>query len=252
MANEQTEAVVEQGAKPEASPTPATAEKESITGGGAKPVSESPIPFHQSPEVQAYLEKQLRKREAQWEKKWQERDSEYTRRLELLTQRESPQRTLSEEEQAVEILKQKLGLDSALKRLEELDKRSSSLTQAQTDSLASFEFEATVKELSGKYGMNPTEAEEQLRDFIDSHPLGGRDYRKGAISAMGKLFAAEHAEEFAERAANLKLIKEQREKKQAGTESSSKGDKAKVTVSDKSIDDYLKRRAHEEGGISFD
>lgn len=221
------------------------------TGGAQAPVQER-LPFHEDPQVQSYLQKMMSRKEKEWERRFQERDTEYTRRLEAMTKPTAPGAALSEEEQAVQMLRQKLGLDKLDERLGEVSKSHSQFTQSQLDTMADAELSSVVESLSKQYGYKPAELQEEILNFVADHPLGSRDYKKGSIEAMGKLWAYDKQAELAERAANLKLIKEQQDKKKVATESPNGAKKSPGKRANESMDDFLARREREEGGLSFD
>lgn len=255
-------AVVE---KTETKVEPVATETVTQQGGAETPATDTTtsLPFHKDPEVQKYIDRQLSKREQNWSKQVQELKDAYTKQLEAFNQNRSnagkPEvdKLPPEQEQALEQLvsmlgprlREKLGLG----KIGELEKQLNSINQA--GSLEAFEAEMSgvTKEYAEKYGYDAKELDEELRNYIETDPwFADKSYTKGSLIKAAKLYFADKGQELAERQANLKLIKEQKEKKQNTTEAPTKTTGNKSGSKHKRLEDFLDERVQSEGGIKFD
>jgi len=242
-----------------------TSQSNGANVGGAQasaPAStETRLPYHKDPEAQRWLNSQLSKREREWQKQLQQSSEQHRRELDLLRAgmgRNNAPAGNPEEEHALNLLAEKLlanplirekyGLDGAKSAQAELQK----LREEQTRVMVDNELESVVGKYAVKYGYEPQAFREELLEFLDSDEFEGATYRKGSIERAAKAYLYDRQGEISERAANLKLIKEQNDKKKVTTESSSTGTKGKPNMGEKSLSSYLDRRVDEEGGISFD
>lgn len=229
-------------------------------GGAEKTAAETTttqVPFHKDPEVQRYIERQLSKREDGFKKEIEGLKSGYVKQLEALTQKNSsPSTTTPEQEQAVQMLvkamspalRKELGLD----KINELETRLSSMSEEGSRSAFQSELEGVIKNYSEEYGYEKTELEDNLRDFMQNDEwFADKPYTKGSIVKAAKLYFADKVQELGQRKANLMLIKEQKEKKQASTESAS-SKTSKSNSKAKNLSDFLDERLNESGGLSFE
>lgn len=261
-------AQVAEGAKPATSPDAgAGVETKSLANGAevgaGQPASPQVLPFHQNPEAQKWLSREQKRWERDQARRFDEMKSQHQRELDLLRAgmaRPQNGQPINHEgraqlKQLAEMLfgddeiRQQFGLDRATKLEKEIESLREGSMRSQFDS----ELKSVVSTYSSKYGFQPGELEENLKEFIEEDPVfSQKDYRPGAIERAAKAWLFDHQGEVAERAANLKLIKEQEEKKKVSSEAPSGGNKGKPKMIEKSLKAYLDRREQEEGGITFD
>ena len=258
---EQVKPTEQTDAKTEESSTSTPAQQD----GAEKPVGEKVrLPFHQDPEIKAFLDKQLSKRERDWEKKFGELSAKYTEQLELFNRNRASEgkpevsKLPPEQEQAVMQLAELLFSNQSVREkygLSKVDQNESAIENMRREQAqASYESELgdEAKKLAEKFGGEASEWKEKLQEFyLEDDFLAEKVYRKGVMSKISKLYSADHAEELAGRQANLKLIREQKEKKAVNVAQTSNGQKASSASSNEDSRGYLKRRVQEAGGISF-
>jgi hypothetical protein len=270
MINEQ-EQVVEQDVQPEAAQTDvkkeasSTSQPDTQQDGAEKPVTGERLPFNKDPEVQRYIDRQVSKREQAFTKQMQELKDDYVKRLEKFNDGRVAQgkpevnQLPPDQEQALlqlaemmfghKTVREKYGLD----KVSEIEKKLTASSSEAEKQVYESEMESTVNDYASKFGYDKDELREDIEEFIQNDPwFADKSFHKGSVQKAAKLFFSEKSQELAERAANLKLIKEQKEKKQVTTESTSTGSKGRQKVSDKNLDSYLDRRIQDEGGIKFD
>jgi len=244
---------------------PATTKPDTQSGGTETPASgtTTPLPFHEDPKIKEYLERQDSKREQKWAKQFQELKDGYTKQLELFNQQRSAQgkpevnQLPPEQEQAlkqlVDMLGPRLKEQLGIGKMESLEKQLQTMTQAGSREAFESEMGTVSKEYAERYGYDAKQLDEDLREFIETDEwFADKQYSKGSVKKAAALYFSEKGQELAERAANLKLIKEQKEKKQNGTESSSKSSVQKGGAKAKRLEDFLDDRVSEGGGIQFD
>lgn len=222
-----------QGAKEGASPTPGSETPDTAKSpeGGAKaqqqPVSEDNLPFHKHPKWKGMQDENKRLKQT-----LEERDRKFELQLAELkgmTQAQTKQATAGmdpEQRQAllnlVRLIKsdpdaaKELGINS----IDELRQRQEQLVSSRNEESFGKEVESTLSEFSEKYGLDKAELEQEVSDFIDANPFySSKDYSQGAYRAAATAYLFPKLDEMKERAANLKLIKEQEAKKKANAES---------------------------------
>lgn len=145
-----------------------------------------------------------------------------------------------------EVLKE-LGLD----RIPNLEQATQSYETSRLESAFNGEFDDVINYGVKTFGLEREELEQELVDYIDQHPLYSKaNYAKGAVQAAFRDLYWDRMDELKERAANLKLIQEQKAKKNGNIESSKSQDS---TNSDKTLEpdmgSFIKRRISESGGL---
>lgn len=181
----------------------------------------------QDPEFQRTLNSHLSKKEREWQKKFEERDREYTRRLEQMKfpphqDTQDPLAGLSAEQRAgIEELKKHIGgpYEQAMKELRaELEELRSSSTQSAVDA----ELEQVSKTYGEKYQMNPQEVKDMLLEFADNDPFfADKDYRRGFWTAASRAAFVDKAQEIADRNAYQRLQAEKEKHQKVGTQNPS-------------------------------
>ena len=260
------EPVVSQEATKDVKVTPeaSSASAPATQPNGAVESAAGRLPFGKDPEIAKYIERQVARREGLFTRELQELKDSYLNKMEEFASRTSSptqpaSQVTAEQDNALNQLadmlfnhpkiREKYGLDE-INRLKE---QFSSKASEETSSAYEGEMASVVDQYTDKYGYEKEDLREQLEDFIAQDPwLAGKNYNKGAIAKIAKLFFSDKSQELADRASNLKLIKEQKEKKAAATETTSSGTKGKEGVKDKTLESYLDRRVSEEGGLKFD
>lgn len=114
------------------------------------------------------------------------------------------------------------------------------------------EFDKVLSTYSTKYGFKRDEVEEEFLEFLDENAFGSEAYRPGLLEHAFKAMWFDRVPELSERSANLKLIKEQKEKKSMNTATPSKGDSSKSSESFGSLREMLKNTIAKEGGVTVD
>lgn len=185
------------------------------------------VPFDQHPRFKA-----LYKQNKDFERKLADYDRRYQETLEklnqTLAQRNTPQTPLTQEalqeEQALAMLRQKLGLDKfdqTSQRAESLEQELESLRNERTTSEFNSEFDQML-DIATKAGLDKEEVAQEMADYIDSHPvLSQMSYAKGAVMMAFRDKYWDRMGELKEREQNLKLIQERDKKKAANSEQSS-------------------------------
>jgi len=241
----------------QADSTPASQSKETQVPTPVKSgeVSEDNVPFHKHPRFQDLL-----KRNKEWESKYSEIDSKlraqeaYLKQLQAL---QSPlqQQLPDEQRQAIvqlaKLFKQvpefqkELGLD----KIEELQKQNESLSIARSEETFRKEFDETV-DYAVSLGMDKDEITEQLLESVQSHPVYNQvNYRKGMVRAVFRDYFWDKMGKLKEREINSRLIKEQEIKRKSNAETSSPSSGVPQKAKELSMEQFLKRRIQEEGGI---
>lgn len=232
------------------------------TNGSANTVTEK-VPFHKDPEVQKYLDKQLSRREREWSEKIRGIEDMYRGKLENLTASLAPKNagdppmTPDQKNALLSLVKliksdpdaaKELGLGSS----EELKKEIENIQWSKA--VESFDSEASsvANTYAERYGLDKGEFEEELREFIQSHPYFNQSpYSQGMLEIAAMTMTKDRQAELADRAANLKIIKEQQEKKKISTERPA-GGKAADKKAPKSLGDFLRQRVAEAGGLKVE
>ncbi len=238
------------------------AETVNQTGGSEITATETGrLPFHQDPEVQKYIEKQFAKREAPLKKQLDELNQRYTQQLELFNQQRAAQgkpeadKLPPEQEQAIMQLAEMLLNNPAIREKYGIGKAETEIaSMRQEQALHAYESElhSEAKVLAEKFGGEPNEWAEKIEEYYLNDPwIADKNYQKGSISKVAKLYTAENAVELGERSANLKLINEQKNKKALNQATPSKGQQASAPSSNMTQKEFLQKRIQESGGLKF-
>ena len=269
MANEQevaapTTEVIE--TKPDAKEEASSTSDSTTTQpeGAAKPLVEEKTPFHKDPEVKSYLEKMMSRREREWEKRIRGVEDMYRGKLENLVNLTQPkvagQQALPPEQrqallELVRLIKsdpdaaKELGLGSSEELRQQIEKIEYGKAQENFDG----EVSSVIGTYSERYGLDKTEFEEELREFIQTNEFfNNSHYSKGMVEIAAMTMLKDRQAELSERAANLKLIKEQKEKKGQATERSSVTSQTPSKKMPKTLQDFLSQRVAESGGLIVD
>ena len=218
----QEETSVSEGANGD-SPTPQGQQVgQSSAGGAAKPASES-VPFHKNPEFQSYLERQRKG----WEREYSQRTksdmdklrSEYDQKISQISQRQGNQGLSKEQsaevENAAELIMstpgamKRLGLD----RVEALEKKLAEYETGRTQDTYHNELSSVVDKYAGEFGFEKAELRDELDYFIQNDPLWSQFPKtKGIAAKAARDYFSDKQQELADRAANLKLVTEQKSK----------------------------------------
>lgn len=251
--------------KVESSTTPSVQETTQPSDAVKSPSTER-VPFNKDPELQRYIDRQVAKREQTFNKQMEEMRNSYIQKLEQFNanraeQGKGPVNQLPpEQEQALLQLAEMMFSHKGIREkygFEKISALEKQLSQQSTESgkqMYEAEIQDSISKYAAEYGYDKEELREEFEHFINTDPwFADKPYHKGSVQKAFKLYFSDKSQELAERAANLKLIKEQKEKKSVSTESASLGKTGKaVGVKDKNMLDYLSRREQEEGGIKFD
>lgn len=220
---------LEKDAKPaESSPAKPDVPVTSSTSpdGGAKPAQVTPednLPFHKHPKWQSITTENKRLKQEFDQLRHQH---ELTMaRLEGMSQ--IPKQTSIPDEQKQAILqlaqlikdvpeaRELLGLS----KNEELEKSLNELRSSRNEEMFGKEKESVLEKYSKEYGLDKSDVEEELVNFIDSDPLFSKlDYSPGTYERAATIYFSPKMSEMMERAANLKLIKEKEAQKKANSE----------------------------------
>ena len=263
-AAEAAENAAPKDAKPAGEPSTPAPDTTQPSGADKPAVGTERPPFHQDPEVQSYLEKQLQKRQEKmqrdWDKKFQEQKDLYTRQLENFNSRSAqPSGTqkpplTGEQRQAREELAEMLFGDPeirdkyGLSKVDQLVKQQQEMLLDRSREVFDAELSPLVQKAAEKYGMDAKELDAEIRDFVSTDPwFEDKNFTRGSASKVVRLFFADKESELAEREANLKIIREQNEKKRVGTEKAASNGKPGSRPLESSLDAYLERRAKEDG-----
>lgn len=224
------------------------------TGSSANTPTEH-LPFDKDPKVQRYLEKMLNKERRQFEEKFKSYEERLNQRQQAPTGNSTQPGLTPEEQQAVDMLIEKISMSPkaleklGLTKINSLEERFNQSNSAAMEQAMESDLSSVVSEYASKYGYEADDLQDQLLDYMANDPwLSGKQYHKGAMQKVAKLFFADKGKELAERETNLKLIKEKQTKQQNGTEAPSKGNSGKPSTNEKNLKDYLLRRVREEGG----
>lgn len=243
------------------SSTPQTDQTQPV--GAVKTDSDTSLPFGKDPAVQRYIERQVSKREKEWQKKLETAQTEYIKRLESVSQPRSSQPNPNglppDQEKALldfaEVffnnpsIRDKYGLN----KYEATEKQLNEMRQEAAYKTYLSELDRSATNYASQYGYDKSELLEDIQSFIETNPLfKSVGYQEGIADWAVKLFFADKSKELAEREANLKLLKEQNEKKKMNLESSSNGKKAPTSAKDTNMKSFLERRIQESGGMDFD
>ena len=220
----------------ESTPTPQAEPAIETTPGSEKTaptVPSSPLPFHQDPKVQEYLNRQMTRREKEWNQKMQAMQEDYTSRMEKLaaSRQGQPEQVFSPEQdtalaQLADLMakhpkfRDVFGMEKSAK----LERELSEYREANERKAFEGELSGVVKQYADSHGYDPKDLDTDLREFIDTeYPEVG--YKDGIVKKLAKLYFADKTDDLAQRAANMKLIKEQQAKKNGNVETPAGGAK---------------------------
>jgi len=223
-----------EGANTGASPTPdATQTVQTSPASGAKP-GEVSVPFHENPELKGYLERQRKswdrdnqvKTAAQIAKMQADSDAKY-QALESKLNNGNVSEENSQQLRALAKLinsdpeaRKMLGLDG----IQELRDKLSQYEQGNQQNSFNGELVETAKSYAEKYGYDAKEVEQDLLEYIQNDPLWGQmGNSKGVIKKAAKDYFSEKTEELAERAANMKLVNEAKNKGKVSSQKPANG-----------------------------
>jgi len=248
--------------KVESSPTKQEATHQAPSSKDVKPaegelpeVDWSKLPAHMHPTVKGIMEERKKDREKLRALEAQLKDPKMARMLakgeapqaapqQTTTKNEAPS-VPDEQKQALDQLRQLLGLDSIAQEMQKLQARNAELTERETD--AAFDKEETeLKAKASEFGLDwESEVMPQVAEWFEKNPQF-RGLGPGSIKIAFNSTFFDRMGELQERAANLKLIKQQETLKKVGTESPQKVS-AKGAPKEESIGQFFKRRAAEMG-----
>lgn len=224
--------------------------------------TETQVPFGKNPEIQKYLDRQTRKAIQEERARWDKEHQSFKDQLLLSRTPEKtpsgPQLTQEQKEARAQLAELLFGDPEirdkyGLSKVDKLEKFQQEAQLERSREMFESELGPLVKQYAEEYGMDPKELDEDIREFIETDEwFADKSFSRGAAKKAMRLFFDGKDSELAERKANLKLIREQAEKKKIGTESASRTEKTGSAPKEKGILTYLERRAQEEGGISFD
>lgn len=214
-----------EGANTETSPaSDATQNTQTSPATGANTGSES-VPFHKNPEFQSYLDRQKKSWERDAQAKFsgesQKMKGEYDAKFrELEHKMQATSGSMSEENRsqlrALSKLinsdpeaRKELGLDG----IQELRDKLSKYEQGTTLSTFNSELGETAKTYADKYGFDVKDVEQDILEYVQNDPLWSQmGMSKGVVKKAARDYFSERSEELAERAANQKLVNEQKNK----------------------------------------
>lgn len=266
MGNESMEKVVTQDvstteAKPDVKPavdSSTSAPANTQPNGAANTDAGQVVPYGKDPGITKFVDRQVAKREQVFKDELKKLKDEFAAER-AAAGKPADKQLAPEEEEAVLQLAQHIFGNSKVREkygLDKIDKFEKVQQQTQSEAehqMFESEMETVLSDAATKYGYDKTELRDDIEDFIANDPwFADKSFHKGSLQKAAKLFFSDKSQELADRASNLKLIKEQKEKKAAGTESTSTGKKGQTNVKDKTLNSFLDRRVEEEGGMKFD
>lgn len=155
--------------------------------------------------------------------------------------------------QLVDLLKNTPGALEALgfSKINDIEKRTASFEEQRAREVFDSEFDRILKYGTETFGLDEEELEQELVDYIENDPLLSQaNFIPGAIQKAFRDLYWDRMDELKERAANLKLIKEQKLKKEGNTETPKQNDTSKNdTPSELDMGSFIKRRIAEGGGL---
>lgn len=212
---------IQEGAVTGASPTPAETQNPSNSPAPGANTGMESVPFHENPQFKSFLDRQKKNWERDSERKYSEQTeklkSDYDNRFKTLEQKMSQSGSGMSEENRTQLraLSQLLSSDPearkmlGLEDMNELKEKLSRYEQGSTMTQFNSELSDVSKSYAEKYGFDVKEVEADLLDFIKDDPLWGQmGNAKGVIRKAAKDYFSDKSEELAERAANMKLVKE--------------------------------------------
>lgn len=156
----------------------------------------------------------------------------------------------SEQEAAAKQLRQILGIDDLVGKIQSLDKRNSEFNQSQTDSAFDKEQESIAKQCE-KFGLDMNVVVHELQGYLDSHPYFSKQaIQPGFYDLAFKSLYFDKSTELAKNAAYAEQVKTTQNLKKANSEAPNPGS-TPSTKSYTGIKDRVKDLIEQGGGVSF-
>lgn len=157
----------------------------------------------------------------------------------------------SEQEQAAKQLRQILGIDGLIEKLDSLDKRNSDYSERETNQAFDKEQDGIVKQCE-KFGLDFNEVVPELQNYLDEHPYFSKiAIQPGFYDLAFKAIYFDKSNDLAKRAAYAEQLKETEKLKKANSESPNPGNSTGSSPAYTGVKDLVRRRLESDGGISF-
>ena len=217
-----------QDAKPGESSAPATNQGVENSASGAAKSTETQIPFHKNPDFQDYIGRQKKSWDREWNQKlesernsWQKELQEIKSQFQKTTGQSLSEQDASQLRQLAKLMQSDtesakiLGLDSLKALRDEIE----SLKSSSSEQAIEREAGSVVNDYAKKFGYEPQTLEKELWEFIkDDDYWSQQPFSKGIFAKATRDFFSDKQQELAERAANMKLVTEQKEKTRVGSQ----------------------------------
>ena len=209
------------------------------------------------------------KQASEWKKKYEDLEgrfskleSTYTDKLEslvgMMTPKQESSMTPQDKQSLVQLFQMGMQVPEiaemmGLNKHKEIEKSLQSERETRLNLQFDGEFDSVAKQMSESYGLKPDEVKSELLEFMQNSEFYGRkSYSHGLIKEAAKSLYFDRISELKTRETNLKLIQEQKLKKESNSESPSKGKSGKGPNIESNMKDFLSRRVQEEGGLELD
>ena len=157
----------------------------------------------------------------------------------------------NEQEAAAKQLRQILGIDNLVEKLESLDKRNSDFSERETNQAFDKEQDGIVKQCE-KFGLDFNQVVPELQNYLDEHPYFSKiAIQPGFYDLAFKAVYFDKSNDLAKRAAYAEQLKETEKLKKANSEAPNPGGATGSTPSYTGVKDLVRNRMDKEGGISF-
>lgn len=237
-------------------PSPSDPKKDVVQNGDADKVITS--------DSASKIRRESFKQAAEWKKRYEALEGRLTQqKSEILSEvikamggSKTPEMPRDQRESAIELARLMTQVPEVaemfgLKKAETLEQEVNRLNSEREEEAFNREFDQVIDSYSTKFGLDKEEMKQELADFLDSEEYSAvfsKGHRPGVVKAAVKTMYFDRMDELKERSANLKLIKEQKEKKGLNTASPSKGAAQNGVARESNMRDFLMRRVNEEGG----
>jgi hypothetical protein len=213
-----------EGAKSAESPNAPIQPQGQEAAQGAVNTQAEAVPFHERPEAKDYLDRQRKKWERDAERSWSEKlarqQADFDAKLSKLSQNGQGRPKSDEQRRAIleaaqyfaedPEARKLLGLDSVAELKQKYEETEFNRTREALDG----ELSTIVDKYAADYGYDKGDLRAELESFISNDVLWSQmSMSKGLIQKAARDFFSDKQADLAERAANLKLINEQKSKR---------------------------------------